>query len=270
MKQPELGQRILELRKQKGLTLDELVDLCNINVRTLQRIENGEVSPRSYTIKTILSALDYDYESLEADSVDNLKDSRITINTDEVNSVHTLLTVSWIAGICLLIVSTFEGVGDYFRYDDGDFIFGQWGHLAIKVATIVFYIIFLYGFLISGKLLKNFVMKVSSILFMIALVCFYTYDIISIFSGSMNFEVVVLAQAVAFGALGLLFGISILKSRPIIGTTGLVSGIAELVMAFCLLTVVLAPVAFFLFITVVLLEILVLYKISTLVKDQLP
>ncbi len=67
MKQPELGLRILELRKQKGLTQDELVDLCNINVRTLQRIENGEVTPRSYTIKTILTALDYDFESLQSE-----------------------------------------------------------------------------------------------------------------------------------------------------------------------------------------------------------
>jgi transcriptional regulator with XRE-family HTH domain len=41
MKQPELGQKILKLRKQKGFTQEELVAQCNINVRTIQRIEAG-------------------------------------------------------------------------------------------------------------------------------------------------------------------------------------------------------------------------------------
>ena len=59
MKQPELGKKIAELRKAKGLTQDELVEKCNINVRTLQRIEAGEATPRSYTIKIIFAALDY-------------------------------------------------------------------------------------------------------------------------------------------------------------------------------------------------------------------
>ena len=59
MNQPELGKRIAELRKAKGFTQEELVEKCNINVRTLQRIESGEVTPRSYTVKTIFTALDF-------------------------------------------------------------------------------------------------------------------------------------------------------------------------------------------------------------------
>jgi transcriptional regulator with XRE-family HTH domain len=64
MKQPELGKKISELRKDKGLTQEELVEKCNINVRTLQRIEAGEVTPRSYTVKTILAALEYDLSKI--------------------------------------------------------------------------------------------------------------------------------------------------------------------------------------------------------------
>jgi len=59
MNQPDLGKKIAELRKAKGLTQEELVETCNLNVRTLQRIESGEVTPRSYTIKIIFNALDY-------------------------------------------------------------------------------------------------------------------------------------------------------------------------------------------------------------------
>jgi transcriptional regulator with XRE-family HTH domain len=58
MKQPDLGKKIAELRKARGLTQEELVEKCNLSVRTLQRIESGEVTPRSHTIKVIFAALD--------------------------------------------------------------------------------------------------------------------------------------------------------------------------------------------------------------------
>jgi transcriptional regulator with XRE-family HTH domain len=63
MNQPELGKKIIELRKSKGLTQDELVSKCNLNIRTLQRIESGEVTPRVYTLRLIFSALDYDFDN---------------------------------------------------------------------------------------------------------------------------------------------------------------------------------------------------------------
>lgn len=63
MNQPELGKKIAELRKLKGLTQEELVDICNLSVRTLQRIEYGEVTPRAYTLKLIFGALDYSIDN---------------------------------------------------------------------------------------------------------------------------------------------------------------------------------------------------------------
>jgi transcriptional regulator with XRE-family HTH domain len=61
MKQPDLGKKILELRQAKGLTQGELADKCNLSLRTIQRIELAEVTPRSYTIKLIFSCLEYDF-----------------------------------------------------------------------------------------------------------------------------------------------------------------------------------------------------------------
>jgi len=60
MNQPELGKKILELRKNRGLTQSELAERCNLSLRTVQRIESSEVTPRSYTVKVILSSLGYD------------------------------------------------------------------------------------------------------------------------------------------------------------------------------------------------------------------
>ncbi len=64
MNQPNLGKKIIELRKSQGLTQKELVDKCNLNIRTLQRIESGEVTPRGYTLKLILTTLNYNGEDL--------------------------------------------------------------------------------------------------------------------------------------------------------------------------------------------------------------
>jgi transcriptional regulator with XRE-family HTH domain len=68
MRQPELGKKIAELRRSKGLTQEELVEKCNLNVRTLQRIESGEVTPRSYTVKMIFTALDFPYYNLTGEA----------------------------------------------------------------------------------------------------------------------------------------------------------------------------------------------------------
>ena len=60
MEQPELGEHIAELRKMRGLTQEQLVEKCKVNVRTLQRIEAGTVVPRRYTLNAIYTALEYE------------------------------------------------------------------------------------------------------------------------------------------------------------------------------------------------------------------
>ncbi len=60
----EIGKFIKELRLKKGLTQEELAEKTDISVRTIQRIENGEVDPRLYTLQSIASVLDIEYEEL--------------------------------------------------------------------------------------------------------------------------------------------------------------------------------------------------------------
>jgi transcriptional regulator with XRE-family HTH domain len=57
MKQPELGKRIAERRRSRGITQEELASRCGFTVRTLQRIEAGSVVPRKYTLGLITEAL---------------------------------------------------------------------------------------------------------------------------------------------------------------------------------------------------------------------
>ena len=57
----ETGKLIRELRIKKGMTQEELADKTEVSARTIQRIENGEVDPRAYTLQMIARALEVDY-----------------------------------------------------------------------------------------------------------------------------------------------------------------------------------------------------------------
>jgi len=53
-----IGQKIVELRKLKGYTQEELAEEAKLNLRTIQRIENGENKPSGNTLKLICEALE--------------------------------------------------------------------------------------------------------------------------------------------------------------------------------------------------------------------
>ena len=58
MQQSTTGDKVAHLRSQKGMTQKELADACHVDIRTIQRIESGDVEPRIYTIKLLANALD--------------------------------------------------------------------------------------------------------------------------------------------------------------------------------------------------------------------
>jgi uncharacterized Tic20 family protein len=60
MNQPDLGLKIVELRQQKGLTQEKLAEYCDVSTRTIQRIEAGEVEPRSFTRNSLSNILEFD------------------------------------------------------------------------------------------------------------------------------------------------------------------------------------------------------------------
>ena len=55
---------VKEGRAAKGYTQKELSELSNISVRSIQRIENGEIFPRSYTLKTLAGILDISFDTI--------------------------------------------------------------------------------------------------------------------------------------------------------------------------------------------------------------
>ena len=64
MDKTAIAKKILHYRKLKGITQEALSELTGLNVRTIQRIESGEVDPRLYTLKSIADALNVSLEEL--------------------------------------------------------------------------------------------------------------------------------------------------------------------------------------------------------------
>jgi transcriptional regulator with XRE-family HTH domain len=277
MKQPELGKKILELRKAKGFTQEELVDKCNISVRTLQRIETGEVTPRSYTIKTILAALDDDLSAIQ--------DTDETVTRTLIQSLkkHLLLeihpavspdyftqqlNIAWISGLLYFLIGFFEGAAEYFRYKDQVIIYSTTFYILIKTSYVIAHILFQRGFIFLGGLYKNYLLRIISFILIFGNILIIGYDIASLFYDSLERQFVLGSEAIVFGCIGILYGISLRRLRKQLGTVATYAGVFELLTGCFFLTVVLSFVGFIVRIPAELLEIIMLYKSVDIIKSK--
>ncbi|HEX8041935.1 MAG TPA: helix-turn-helix domain-containing protein [Chryseosolibacter sp.] len=64
MDKTAIAKKIIHFRKLKGITQETLSEVTGLNVRTIQRIESGEVDPRLYTLRSIADALGVNLEEL--------------------------------------------------------------------------------------------------------------------------------------------------------------------------------------------------------------
>ncbi len=86
MDKEKVGKKVLNARKTKGLTQAELSEVSSISIRTIQRLESGDVIPRVYTLKTLSKHL----------GVDLLIEAENSEEMDNKNFIHDL---KWINGI---------------------------------------------------------------------------------------------------------------------------------------------------------------------------
>jgi uncharacterized Tic20 family protein len=75
MKQQTLRENLVYQRKLKGFTQDQLSEKTTVGVRTIQRIEKGEVQPHLQTVKLLAVGLDIEVDDLMV--LDNPKEETI-------------------------------------------------------------------------------------------------------------------------------------------------------------------------------------------------
>ncbi|MCK8523773.1 helix-turn-helix domain-containing protein [Aquimarina sp. D1M17] len=273
MKQPELGLKISELRKSKGFTQEELVEKCNISVRTIQRIEAGEVTPRSYTVKTILSALDYDLNQIQTSNSRVTKEFKKIFLLDvddskEAGFLNRQLSIAWISGIIYFFLGFAEVAIDYLRYQQEEMVVHNAVYILLKLLILASIILFIRGFVLTGKILKNYLLRITAFILIFIGCLFYIYDIASLYVGELDFEFVLGAQAITYGVIGILFGISILRLQNALGTLATVTGVFELISYGFMITIVLSLLGLFFLTPTIIMEVILLYKVSEMLKAK--
>ncbi len=132
MQQPALGKRLTALRKAKNLTQEELVEKSRVSVRTIQRIEAGEVMPRMYTVKILLAALGEEMET-QQNNVPNVK--------------RNTLLVAALAGAVFLVSETILGAMDI-AWFTGERNWGFYGNSVYIALTVLMSSVIKFHFII--------------------------------------------------------------------------------------------------------------------------
>jgi len=259
MQQPELGKRLTALRKEKNLTQEELVEKSHVSVRTIQRIESGEVLPRMSTVKILLAALGHDYESFTTKPI-NIMETKTPIL---LNPNRTTLLTAVIAGAIYLVLEIILSVMDIaWLTSKGDW--DSWInviYISLTVIMVASYILFVRGFLILSVVFENSLLKIGSYLMIAAVLGLGILDIASLSTNDLDsLWLPYSTAAVLGGALTIVFGIALIRLQDGMGELSRVAGILEIVIGCTLITVVLFFISYIIMVPAVIVEILVLYK----------
>jgi transcriptional regulator with XRE-family HTH domain len=193
MNQPELGARISEIRNQKGITQKELSEASRIDIRTIQRIEAGEVTPRASTLRMIADALSADAAVFNG----NVEKATGLV------SGEMLLTLFLTGIVYLFSWILFSPIGP-----KNEFLLAI--NLLAGVACTVSGVFFYYAFYELAKMRKNLLMQYSSLVIMISMPLFLLSAVITTrFSYS---EHIMQFIVVLTGINSLVFGTGLLKA----------------------------------------------------------
>jgi transcriptional regulator with XRE-family HTH domain len=259
MQQPELGRQLTALRKAKNLTQEELVEKSHVSVRTIQRIEAGEVLPRTITVKILLEALGESYESFLTKQNQVMETQKSTLP----NTNRNTLLIAVLAGAVYLISEVILSAMDI-SWFAGD---RNWGfrmnaiYAGLVVVIVVSLTLFARGFIALSVVFENSLLKVAAYLLIIATLCKGVLDVSSLSVNDIeSLWIPYSVISVVMGAVGIVFGVSLIRLQDSMGELSRVAGILEIVMGCMLITVVLFFISYVIFIPAVVVEILVLYR----------
>ena len=212
MKQPELGSRIQEIRNQKGITQKELADSCNIDIRTIQRIEAGDVTPRISTLKFIASALSCELSVFNGDHPENG-------NAVSPNFLITWLVTGVVYFISWFLFSPIIPANQFLQSISllSGFIY--------TLAGVLFY----FGFWHLGNSHRNTLLKTASI---IVMVCIPLLFIIMLISAEFSFMVHVNKLVVFLMSVNsVVFGLGLLRMNNQLTILYKITGILQILIA---------------------------------------
>jgi len=277
IKQPELGKILLKARKQKGWTQEELVDQCHVSVRTIQRIESGEVTPRSSTIKILLSALEYDMAQWEKSKANRRgasfkqKFKKMLLTNATEQNARNVLTTAWIAGIVYFVVGFIEMGAEYMHFEGQiTSITDVFGYGMVKLLAAASFFIFMRGFIALGQLFDNYLLKVIATLYALAIVVTSILDVFMVIYFPEDWGLNTLygsSYSILYGIIEIVFGVALFRLDGM-GSLSRVAGVLEIVTGFFFVTVILFFLGLITLTPALIVEIVLLIKAEELVRKN--
>jgi transcriptional regulator with XRE-family HTH domain len=259
MQQPELGRRLTALRKEKNLTQEDLVEKSHVSVRTIQRIEAGEVLPRAITVRILWEALGEKYESFSVNHNQIMEKQESTL----LGTRRNALLIAVLAGAVYGVTEIILGTMDVALLTEGR----DWGfrtnaiYTGLTVVMVISFALFARGFVVLSRVFENTLLKVAAFLLMAATLCKGILDVGALSAEGIDRVWIPYAvMAMVMGALGIVFGVALLRLQDSMGELSRIAGILEIVMGCLLITVVLFFISYLFLIPATVIEILVLYR----------
>jgi transcriptional regulator with XRE-family HTH domain len=259
MQQPELGKRLTALRKEKNLTQEELVEKSHVSVRTIQRIESGEVMPRLSTVKILWETLGEKFESSSTKSNQVMETEKSTLP----NANRMTVLVAALAGAVYLVCQIILGTLDIaWLTSEGGWEFTMnTVYTVLTGVMVISYALFARGFIALSTVFENTLLKSVAWMLMLATAALGVLDVTSL--SVEHVETLWLPYSMAallFGTLSIVFGIALIRLQDSMGELSRVAGVLEIATGCFLITVVLFFVSYVIMIPAVVVEILVLYR----------
>lgn len=261
MQQPELGKRLVALRKEKNLTQEELVEKSHVSVRTIQRIESGEVLPRLSTVKILWAALGEKYEPVSTNS-NQVMDTRKKVLP---NANRMTVLIAALAGAVYLVSQIVLGTLDVAWFTSK----GEWEffmkaiYTAFTVIMVVAYVFFARGFIALSNVFENALLKSVAYMLITTTAAIGFLDVFTLsftVAETELFSIPYAFAAILFGTLSIVFGVALIRLQDGMGELSRVAGILEIATGCFLVTVILFFISYVIMIPALVVEILLLYR----------
>lgn len=256
MTQPELGKKLIALRQSKGMTQNDLSEKCNVNVRTIQRIELGQVEPRPVTLKILLEALDEQFETFMHQEIDSRNTDSHLRPDQKVN-----LQLAWVAGLIYFITGFPEVYMDMTLINDDFSTTEMLFYGLLKVAVVISFGFFIKGFIDIARFYGNELLVYASYALIGVVTVFYTAWFVGIY---FNWDIVEIAvvESVVTGVCYVVFGALLFQLGKDMQPLAKVVAVLDVLTGVMLATVILAPLGLILLVPNTLLKSYLLYSIS--------
>lgn len=113
----KFGEKIIKLRKEKGLSQEEFGNKINVSRQAVSKWENGEVKPDTDKIQEIVKKFNVSYEYLLNDEIENDGEhSKEFVKKDKKHKIKGILKVILIIFIIYLLICIYKFIAFYRFY----------------------------------------------------------------------------------------------------------------------------------------------------------